>query len=182
VGIPKEKLDKIFEPFTRDVDGSKAIEGIGLGLTITRRLVDLMGGKLSVESDIGNGSTFTFELELDVINEVQAKAMKKEREAISYPCRKLFDTAQGKRRRVLIVDDNLTNLSLLVSILEPLGFEINTAENGQQAIDRALKEPPDLLLLDLLMPVMDGDEGNQNCRRFSGSRRQTAFESVCCPL
>jgi CheY-like chemotaxis protein len=108
-----------------------------------------MDGTLSVESEVGKGSTFTFELELQMIKRAKVKTKKGMKKITEY---------KGKRKRLLVVDDNSTNLDMLVLILEALGFEINTAKDGQQAINRVLKEPPDLLLLDLLMPIMNGDE------------------------
>ncbi|MFH1194848.1 MAG: two-component regulator propeller domain-containing protein [bacterium] len=156
VGIPEDKLEKIFEPFTRDVGKDKTIEGIGLGLSITRKLVDLMGGKISVESEVGKGSTFTVELKMELVEaEEKAKAKKSEREIIGY---------RGERKKILIVDDNPINLAMMVDALESLGFDIETAQNGREAIEKAGEIIPDLILLDLLMPVMDGDAAALNIK------------------
>jgi CheY-like chemotaxis protein len=149
IGIPKERIEPIFIPFTKGSLKGEWTEGTGLGLSISRRLIELMGGKLLVESEVGKGSTFIVELKLEVVEGIESVSLEPEKPVIGYV---------GERKKVLIVDDNITNLSMLVSLLEPLGFEIDTAENGEEAVKKAVAEKPDLILLDLLMPVMDGDE------------------------
>jgi CheY-like chemotaxis protein/anti-sigma regulatory factor (Ser/Thr protein kinase) len=163
IGIPKDKMDQIFEPFThRELEG-RTTEGVGLGLSISRKLVELMGGRLSVESEVGKGSVFTIELELETAAGREAEAVEPEKTITGYTCRERSET-RGERKSILIVDDNVTNLSLLVSALEPLGFEIETAENGKEAVEKAAETSPDLILMDLLMPVMDGQEALRRIR------------------
>jgi len=149
IGIAKGKTKEIFEPFARGGMKGRATEGIGLGLSICRRLVELMGGRLSVESEVGAGSTFTFEIELEVAEGPAAVTRKPEKTVMGYA---------GKIRRLLIADDNPANLGMLVSFLEPLGFDFETAEDGEDALVKVKKLRPDLVLLDLLMPGMDGHE------------------------
>jgi CheY-like chemotaxis protein/anti-sigma regulatory factor (Ser/Thr protein kinase) len=149
IGIPEEQLEAIFEPFTQMKGADRPSEGAGLGLAICRRLLEIMGGRLTVASEVGTGSTFTVELALEVVKGVDVAAKTSEKAVIGY---------QGARKRLLIVDDNITNLAMLVSILEPLGFEIETADSGTEALQKATTTSPDLILLDLLMPGMDGDE------------------------
>jgi CheY-like chemotaxis protein len=157
IGIPEERIEQIFEPFTHEHSKDRVIEGTGLGLAITRRLVDLMGGKLLIESEVGKGSTFTVELVLEVLEELAVETIAPEKVVIGYTCREPSRT-KGERKKILIVDDNITNLSMLISLIEPLGFEIETAENGEEAVRMAAESRPDLILMDLLMPVMDGDK------------------------
>jgi PAS domain S-box-containing protein len=149
IGIAKGKTKEIFEPFARGGMKGRATEGIGLGLSICRRLVELMGGRLSVESEVGVGSTFTFEIELEVAEGPAAVTRKPEKTVMGYA---------GKIRRLLIADDNPANLGMLVSFLEPLGFDFETAEDGEDALVKVKELRPDLVLLDLLMPGMDGHE------------------------
>jgi signal transduction histidine kinase/DNA-binding response OmpR family regulator len=176
IGIPEDKLEAIFEPFTQMEGKGRTTEGTGLGLAISRKLIELMGGRLTVQSPSnfrlkdnskiqypdnhqssiinqqstgGPGSTFTVELELEVVEGIESVSLEPEKAVIGY---------EGERKRILIVDDNTTNLAMLVSLLEPLGFDIYTAENGEEAVEQAVAAKPDLMLLDLLMPVMDGDE------------------------
>jgi PAS domain S-box-containing protein len=149
IGIPTERVEEIFDPFYNGDIGKGASEGIGLGLAICKRLIEFMGGRLLVESEAGKGSTFRVELDMEVIEDREAATPKPEIMVTGY---------KGQRKSLLIVDDNIMNLSMLVSLLEPLGFEIKTAEDGREAIDKAVAFHPDLILLDLLMPVMGGHE------------------------
>ncbi|MFH1194847.1 MAG: GAF domain-containing protein [bacterium] len=147
VGIQKEMIGQIFEPFTRSVNSVKPIEGIGLGLSITRKLVELMDGKIIVESEVDKGSKFTVEIDLEVVDETEKDIMQTGKEILSY---------KGERKIILIADDNKANLLMLVSLLEPLGFKVDTAENGQEVIRKVEVMRPDIILMDFLMPVMDG--------------------------
>ena len=185
IGIAPDQLETIFEPFTQLVDAGQIREGTGLGLSITRRLVTLMHGKVAVESEPGKGSTFRVELHLPAVSGAEISREVAGPAVTGY---------QGKRRRILVVDDNISNASMLVALLEPLGFELATAERGREALRQALELPPDLVLLDLVMPGMDGLETAQEMRRLreldgtriigtsatvSSSERKDAFEAVC---
>ncbi|MBF0496164.1 MAG: response regulator, partial [Deltaproteobacteria bacterium] len=156
IGIAPDKLKVIFEPFTQLPAGGQTGEGSGLGLAITQRLVALMQGKIEVESEPGRGSTFSMEVALPPAVETELSAKPAEQVVLGY---------QGPRKSILVVDDNITNTSMLVSMLEPLGFEITTAENGREAVRRALERRPDMVLLDLVMPVQDGLEAAREMRQ-----------------
>ena len=149
IGIPKDKLKTIFEPFTQLVGDRQSRQGTGLGLNITKRLLALMQGSMGVESVLGQGSTFWMELKLPILMDSEVDLEKTECNIIGY---------NGERKKVLVVDDTIGNTSMLVSLLEPLGFELDTAQNGQEAAFRAAEQRPDLVLLDLVMPDMDGLE------------------------
>lgn len=149
IGIPSDKLEAIFEPFTQLVADRQVSEGTGLGLNITKRLLELMGGRISVESVTGQGSTFRIELCLPALVNDEIALEKTESNVTGY---------SGQRKRILVVDDNVSNTSMLISLLEPLGFEINTAQTGREALMRAEQQQPDLVLLDLVMPEMNGLE------------------------
>jgi len=155
IGIAPDKLQTIFEPFTQLVAAGQVREGAGLGLSITSRLVSLMQGRVTVESEPGKGSTFRLELPLpagaegEICGEVAGESI---------------SGYQGRRRSILVVDDNVTNASMLVALLEPLDFRISTAGNGREAVRKALELRPDLVLLDLVMPEMDGLETAQEMR------------------
>lgn len=185
IGIPGDKLEAIFEPFSQLAPDAQGREGAGPGLAITRRLVTLMGGCVSVESQPGQGSTFRFSVPLPSVTPV---------EQVAEPTRQEIRGYRGARKHVLVVDDNPTNAGLLVAILEPLGFEALTAENGREALRQALERPPDLVLLDLVMPEMDGLATVQKMRELpalsatrivgvsatvTGSERQQAFMAAC---
>lgn len=147
VGIPEDKLEAIFEPFTQLVGNGQVREGTGLGLNITRRLLELMHGTLKVESTVGIGSTFHLKIALPPVSDPEQVLEKTEISVTGY---------HGDRKRILVVDDNIGNTSMLVSLLDPLGFKVDTAANGEEALTVARARQPDLVLMDLVMPVMDG--------------------------
>ncbi len=158
VGITPEQAKKIFKPFEQVGEVKKQSEGTGLGLAITRQLVNLMGGEIQVESEQGKGSTFWFEIALPLTDEevLMTQARRETREVRGY---------KGERRKVLVVDDRQENRMVLLNLLDPLGFEIILAENGQEAIEQAKTRPPDFILTDLVMPVMTGFEMVQIIRQ-----------------
>lgn len=149
VGIPADKLGVIFEPFTQLASDRQAREGTGLGLNITKRLLTLLQGKIEVESEPGKGSTFWLEVPLPSLVADEISTEKTESHIVGY---------HGGRKRILVADDTVGNTALLVSLLEPLGFELYTAQNGQEALQLVSEHRPDLVVLDLVMPEMDGLE------------------------
>ena len=158
VGIAPDKLQEIFQPFRQVGERRGAIEGTGLGLAISQRLVRLMGGELYVSSTVGQGSTFWFDLDLLVVTDVRI------------PPEPQSDLQQitgykGKKRKLLIADDQPQNRRMFVKILETLGFEIAEAVNGQDALTLAATFQPDLILMDLRMPQMDGFEATKKLRQ-----------------
>ncbi len=148
-GISREEMECLFDPFEQGKAGQLAGTGTGLGLTISRRLARLMGGDLTAESQIGKGSTFRLE--------VQVEEGSPEKVASPLEGRKVRALAQGQPHyRVLVVDDREDNRAVLSGILSPLGFEIQEASDGRETIEKNLEWNPQLILLDMNMPVMDG--------------------------
>ena len=158
VGIDTEHLAKIFSPFHQVRDRRDKIEGTGLGLAISQRLVETMGGRLEVKSRWGRGSSFWFDLDLPAITEWTASPKVKSSTIIGF---------EGVPRKVLIVDDNPKNRAVLVDMLAPLGFEILEANDGQEALSRAMIYQPAIILMDLRMPVMDGLQATRQIRQSS---------------
>jgi CheY-like chemotaxis protein len=159
IGIPPDKLEQIFLPFEQVSDARHRSEGTGLGLTITKNLVEAMNGRLVVESELGRGSTFRLELEFPALwIDVPEQPLKFNRRIIGYT---------GLRRRLLVVDDESHNRSMLVNLLEPLGFEMFEAEDGQQAVEQARIIQPDAIFIDLFMDVMDGLEATRQIRQIT---------------
>ncbi len=147
-GIAARDQARIFEPFEQAGDARSRAAGTGLGLAISRQLVRLMGGVLQLDSEEGRGSRFWFELDLPVCDAASALAL---------PDRQPHTTGYaGPRRRILIADDVIANRQLLVAMLEPLGFDTAEAVDGQEALDQLPTFMPDLVLMDLAMPVRDG--------------------------
>ncbi|HEY9653050.1 MAG TPA: PAS domain-containing protein, partial [Coleofasciculaceae cyanobacterium] len=160
IGMPPEQLNEIFLPFHQIGESYRQVEGTGLGLTISQRLVQLMGGELRVQSTLGQGSQFWIDLDLpeaEVTRCLRVTDDVKERAIQGY---------RGKRRKVLVSDDKWENRSILVNLLSPLGFEVSEATDGQSCLDQALKTKPDLIILDPLSSGMNGSEIVQKLRQF----------------
>ena len=158
VGIPSQQLETIFQPFEQVGNAQSRIGGTGLGLSISKELVELMGSQLEVNSELGKGSTFWFDLVLPVAEVGYQTQMDRSSEIVGY---------KGRRRKLLAVDDIEENLLLLTNMLEPLGFEVAIAKNGKQMLQIASSSPPDLILLDLFMPVKTGFTSVKQLRQIS---------------
>jgi len=157
-GIPQDELEEIFLPFQRVGEQQEAIEGTGLGLPISRKLVKIMGGELLVTSVIGIGSRFWFDLALPEVAGVVPCGQAAERKVLGY---------KGPQRTILIADDRKENRAVMVNMLSPLGFKMVEAENGPDCVARAMDAVPDIILLDLRMPVFDGFEAARQIRGFA---------------
>ena len=149
IGIPMEKQSAIFEPFVQVIDQKIFTEGTGLGLSITKKLIEIMEGTIQLKSEPDKGSKFRAEIPLRRIDNENQDKEQVENNIIAY---------LGDRKKILVVDDNQTNVSFLVSLLEPLEFLIEIAENGKKGLQKALSFNPDLILLDYRMPIMNGLE------------------------
>lgn len=160
VGIAAADRDRLFQPFQQATDGRPPEPGTGLGLAISRRLVELMGGTLELDSAPGAGSTFRFAVRLPVLAADAAAERRHAGEITGY---------RGPRRRLLVVDDVAINRSVLRELLAPLGFEISEAVTGEEALALAAAERPDLVLLDLRMGGMDGFTLARRLRAAHGS-------------
>ena len=170
-GMTGAELERVFEPFTRG-DSAGPGGGSGLGLTISKMLTDLMGGELTVQSEIGVGSTFTVRLFLPQTSDgpIASKALFASRSRRAYA---------GVRRKILVVDNEEVDRGLLVNLLEPLGFEIRTAASGHDALDLiAAGIQPDVVLLDLAMPGIDGWETLRRIRTLDGAQPAVAIVSA----
>ena len=149
-GIAADERERIFEPFARGNSArAETTVGTGLGLTISRMLTDLMGGELSVDSVLGEGSLFRVRLYLPQLVGAQAEAARARERRIGY---------QGVRRRILVVDNERVDREMLVSVMEPLGFELEQAGSGYACLDALPRVQPHAVLMDLAMPGIDGWE------------------------
>jgi signal transduction histidine kinase/DNA-binding NarL/FixJ family response regulator/purine-cytosine permease-like protein len=154
-GIHKDQLQNIFQPFTQ-LPNENLGSGSGLGLTISKILCDIMGGELAVASDQDKGSTFTVRLLLPNLGGEQQYIQ--EEDITGY---------QGKHQKILIVDDQPEHRQLVMSILQPLGFGMIEASSGEECMNQVQKKPPDLILLDLSMPGLNGAETAHQLRQKS---------------
>ena len=164
-GIPSRQLEEIFSAFHQVGDVRHHEEGTGLGLAISRRLVRMMGGELKVRSRVGVGSTFYFELLLLHESVPKAGLELEERTAGKKNAKRKIVAYKGKTRTILLADDRRINRNVLKEILVPLGFEIEEAVDGQDTLEKAGKKRPDLILLDLVMPLMNGIDVARKIRR-----------------
>ncbi|XYI03780.1 AAA family ATPase [Sorangium sp. So ce1128] len=158
VGMAPEQLAKLFQPFGR-VGEVRRRAGTGLGLMISRQLVNLMGSEIHVESRPDEGSRFWFEVTLPVA-EIAAPLRPKQL-AIGYA---------GPRRKVLVADDVVSNRAVLSTLLIGLGFEVCEAANGQEAVEQEMAASPELAVMDLVMPVMGGLDAIHCIRRDRQAR------------
>jgi signal transduction histidine kinase/DNA-binding NarL/FixJ family response regulator len=154
-GIDAAQLDRIFRPFEQAADVQRRFGGTGLGLAISRQLVTMMGSDIQVESRVGHGSRFWFELELPLATLDMAVPAAPHAAIAGY---------EGRRRRVLVVDDIEVNRAPVVHFLRSLGFETEEADDGAAALRRIEAAAFDVVLMDSAMPVMDGAEATRRLR------------------
>lgn len=157
VGIAPEELDTMFKPFTQTESGRKSQEGTGLGLPISRKFVQLMGGDITVSSHLAGGTVFEFQIvaEPPLDEELQPRQ----------PTKKVIGLeANQPSFRILIVDDLWANRQIVLKLIEPVGFEVREATNGKEAIAIWREWQPHLIWMDLRMPVMNGHEATRYIR------------------
>ena len=163
-GIAPEDLARLFQPFTQvDASSTRRFGGTGLGLTISRRMANIMGGDITVESTVGEGSTFTFSVEAEVVRWVEED----EAEAI------VAEVEGGQSLNVLVVEDHPVNRMILEAWMSSASHTSATAENGQIAIEAASEQRFDLIIMDVNMPVMDGLTATRAIRAGNGPNCET---------
>lgn len=163
-GIASEELPKLFDPFVQTASGIESPEGTGLGLAISRQFVELMGGTIQATSTLSEGSTFAFKIQVQLAdspaNETLFASKRVERIA-----------PQQSDYRIAVVDDRETNRLALVKLLESVGFDTRIATNGVEAIALWQEWQPDLIWMDMRMPVMDGDRATRYIKQHCDLKR-----------
>ena len=168
-GISPDQLEQIFLPFKQAGEAKRRTEGTGLGLAISQRIVKLMGSTIQVRSELTKGSVFWMDLRLSESSKwMQAGKLAAQGMIVGY---------KGERRRVLVVDDKLENRSVIVDMLESLGFEMTEATNGQEGLQAAANGKFDLIITDLVMPELDGWEMIRRLRRLPALKGVTILAS-----
>ncbi len=174
MGIRKEDQKILFDSFQRvDLKKNRRIEGTGLGLTISRDLVNMMGGTIGVESEYGKGSKFYFTITQEIVNATPISEVDYEQRHSSVLEREAESMFAAPEAHVLLVDDNQMNLVVAKALLEPLQMQIDTADNGAQAVELVQTQDYDLVLMDHMMPVMDGVEATKRIRQLMNPKYQT---------
>ncbi|NDJ22385.1 response regulator [Nostoc sp. B(2019)] len=158
VGMTNDQLEKIFLPFEQVGNIKKQSEGTGLGLTISQKIIVMMDSIIKVQSQEGKGSTFWFDVEIPEAREwAETSKVFQQGAIIGF---------KGEKRKILVVDDRWENRSVIVNLLEPIGFELAEAENGQDGLIKAAEFLPNLIISDVIMPVMDGFEMMHHLRNL----------------
>lgn len=156
-GIAFEEMDRLFEAFEQTETGRNAQEGTGLGLPISRRFVQLMGGDIKARSQVGHGTVFEFDIQIQQISESDIERPKASREVLALK-------PNQPQYRILIVDDKPSNRLLLHQMLAPFGFALQEASDGLEAIETWQAWRPHFVWMDLRMPVLDGYEATRHIK------------------
>lgn len=171
VGIPKEDMDKIFESFQRlDIVKNRTIEGTGLGLAITKSLVGLMDGKIDVKSEDGKGTTFTITIPQKIVNPEPMGIFQK---SVVKKTKAYKEEFHAPTARVLVVDDMQMNLLVIQGLLKETLVQVETALSGEAALTLTKQKQYDVILMDHMMPLMDGIEAFHRIREEEGPNRNT---------
>jgi two-component system sensor histidine kinase/response regulator len=171
-GIAPDELHKAFEAFVQTSSGQRSEKGTGLGLPISREFTRLMGGELAIDSQVGQGTAFKFDMQVEIVEAADVPDAEPTRRVIGLEPGQC--AADGAPFRILVVDDVETARKLLVKFLEPLGFELQEATNGQEALKIWEAWQPHLIWMDMRMPIIDGREATRRIK----ARAQTKNLSV----
>ena len=164
IGIPQERMDRLFKSFSQvDPSTTRKYGGTGLGLAISKKLANLMGGEMWVESTVGQGSAFNFTILAE-----QGKAQ------VFKPIKRTFDSDIGTKRplRILLAEDNLINQKVAIHMLKRIKYRTDVVSNGYEVIEALKRQLYDVIFMDIQMPEMDGVEATQIIRQTLSNEEQ----------
>ncbi len=173
IGLTQESIENLFTSFQRfDLKRNQSVEGTGLGLAICKQLAELMGGRLTVESVYGKGSTFTCWVPQKVIDETAVKAFQPGR-LVETPIITDLQDFTAPQAHILVVDDVEMNLIVFTNLLKGHELQIDTAKSGKKCLEYVAQKKYDIIFMDHMMPEMDGIETFTNMRRMSTPNQET---------
>ena len=170
IGISEENMEKLFTEFTRfDMEKNRNIEGTGLGLSLAKRLMDLMQGKIEVQSIYGEGSSFTVVIPQQVVDAEPIGDFHQKYSAVADKAGKYHQSFEAPDARILVVDDTSVNLKVIVNLLKFTKIKVDTALSGRQCLEMASQITYDLIFMDHMMPEMDGIDTFAEMRKLDNS-------------
>ena len=175
IGIAPEDTQRIFEPFVQVNPGQTSMEGTGLGLTLSRMFVELLGGGITIRSQVGRGSIFVFDIAVKLAEAAVVRTQEADRQVIGL-------MPGHPPYRLLVVDDSVESRFVLRRLLEQVGFGVLEAANGQEAVDLYKSDQPHLIWMDLRMPGMDGNEAARRIREVESGRRDEEGKEMHTPI
>jgi len=171
IGLEESQVNRIFDPFTQvDSSYTREFHGVGLGLSICKKLIDFLGGSIEVESKVGEGSCFRFRLSFKVVSQ----PLVKESQDV-FPERRIVNEWD---KSVLVVEDNATNVAVICEMLKRLKIRTEVAGNGSEAVEKSAHKQFDTIFMDLSMPVMSGIEAAGTIRNQSGPNQTTPIVAL----
>jgi PAS domain S-box-containing protein len=175
IGIAPEDMQRIFEPFVQVNPGRTARDGTGLGLTLSRMFVELLGGEITIRSQVGRGSIFAFDIPARMAEGAAIHTQVSDRRVIGL-------IPGQSPHLLLVVDDSVENRFVLRRLLEQGGFSVLEAASGQEAVDLYKSRRPHLIWMDLRMPGMNGDEASRRIREAESKRRNEEGKEIHTPI